>query len=585
MFDGYLRDPVNKLAEPVGVVLQKTGVSANGLTTFGIAAAIATAWAVGTGRLLLGLGLLVLTGLCDLLDGPVAKAAGKSSTQGAFYDSVADRLTDVLLLSGIAWHLNSSRSGNIYFLAVAIMAVSLLISYQRAKAESLGLQGKGGIMERAERFIVLGAGLLFEVLLLPILWVLLGLVALTALQRFYAIWRQATKSGPDSGGPDSLTGAAADAEAGAESKPETEPAPTGGLEFGYHLYRAGTWLIQHAPKRLVNGAAWLAAQAAYLLASRRRRLLKRHLARVHAHTQATSAIPAHPGAPAIPATPATRRQLARQARQGFVSYARYYVSSARQLQLLPVAIDAGFSYHSYGEIHRARMASQAVGSAPGQVSDQTADQAANPTASPAPAQLADPTALPQGVILALPHLGNWEWAGHWLTQVPGIPVSAVVETPASQKLFAWMTSFREKLNMHVIPLDANAGSAASRALADGHVLCLLCDRDIQRNGVEVEFFGETTTLPAGPATLALRSGVAVLPTAVYFDGDRQYALVMPPLDTARRPNSKFRQEVQRITQDLAHKLEELIARAPEQWHLLSPNWPADFEPATEQLAN
>ena len=552
MFDGYLRDPVNKLAEPVGTLLQKTGISANGLTTFGIAAAIATAWAVATGRLLLGCGLLVLTGLCDLLDGPVAKAAGTSSTQGAFYDSVADRLTDVLLLSGIAWHLNSSRGGNIYFLAVAIMAVSLLISYQRAKAESLGLQGKGGIMERAERFIVLGAGLLFEVLLLPILWVLLALVALTALQRFYTVWKQATKSGPGSGNPDGAgtaapagpaglnVGAAAESETATKaetaSKPDSESTPTGGLELGYHLYRVGTWLIQHAPRRLVDGAAWLAAQMAYLLASRRRRLLKRHLARVHTHTQAT---------------PANRRQLARQARRGFVSYARYYVSSARQLRLAPRAIDSGFSYHGYGEIDRARTASQTT----------------------------DPAASPQGVILALPHLGNWEWAGHWLTQVPGIAVSAVVETPASQKLFEWMTSFREKLDMHVIALDANAGSAASRALADGHVLCLLCDRDIQHSGVEVEFFGETTTLPAGPATLALRSGVAVLPTAVYFDGERQHALVMPPLDTARRPNSKFRQEVQRITQELAHKLEELIARAPEQWHLLSPNWPADFAPA------
>lgn len=201
MFDGYLRNPVNKLAEPAGAALQKIGVSANALTTAGIATAIAAGWAIASGRLWLGFVLLVATGLCDLLDGPVAKAAGSSSTQGAFYDSVADRLVDVLLLGGIAWHLNDTEDSQVYFVAVAIMAVSLLISYQRAKAESLGLSGKGGIMERAERFIVLGAGLVFEFLLIPILWALLALVAFTALQRFHKIYGQARAANPDRANP------------------------------------------------------------------------------------------------------------------------------------------------------------------------------------------------------------------------------------------------------------------------------------------------------------------------------------------------------------------------------------------------
>lgn len=179
--------------------------------------------------------------------------------------------------------------------------------------------------------------------------------------------------------------------------------------------------------------------------------------------------------------------------------------------------------------------------------------------------------------MALPHLGNWEWAGFWLTQIPKIPISVVVEEPSSPKLFEWMTQFRQQLNMHIIPLDAKAGSAASKALAEGHVLCLLCDRDIQGTGIQVSFFGEDTTLPAGPATLALRSGAALLPVAVYFRGQKQHAVVLPPLDTARRESTKFRADVQRVTQDLAYKLEELIMKAPEQWHLMSPNWPSDLE--------
>lgn len=194
MFDGYFRTRVNKIADPVGVGLRKIGVSANALTVLGIAAAAAAMWAVATGRLILGFVLVVVTGLCDLLDGPVAKAAQSSSVQGAFLDSVADRATDVMLLCGIAWHLNATEGGNIYMLAIAVMAVSQIVSYQRAKAESLGLTGKGGIMERAERFVVLAAGLLFEIILIPILWALLVLVSFTALQRFVHIWRQAAKS-------------------------------------------------------------------------------------------------------------------------------------------------------------------------------------------------------------------------------------------------------------------------------------------------------------------------------------------------------------------------------------------------------
>ncbi len=193
MFDGYFRTRVDKIAEPIGAGLHKIGISANALTFFGIAAAAVTMWAVATGRLILGFILIIVTGLCDLLDGPVAKAAQSSSLKGAFFDSVADRVTDVMLLCGIAWYLNTNSGGNIYMLAIAVMAVSQIVSYQRAKAESLGLTGKGGIMERAERFVVLAAGLLFEVILIPILWALLVLVSFTALQRFVYIWRQAGK--------------------------------------------------------------------------------------------------------------------------------------------------------------------------------------------------------------------------------------------------------------------------------------------------------------------------------------------------------------------------------------------------------
>jgi lauroyl/myristoyl acyltransferase len=112
------------------------------------------------------------------------------------------------------------------------------------------------------------------------------------------------------------------------------------------------------------------------------------------------------------------------------------------------------------------------------------------------------------------------------------------------------------------------------ALRNNHVVCLLSDRDIGGGGVEVEFLGERTTLPAGPATLALRTGAPLFPTAVYYGGERgRRGVVRPPLDLAR--TGRLRDDVARVTQALADELGDLIRRAPEQWHLLQPNWPSD----------
>ena len=147
---------------------------------------------IGQGRLFLGFIFLILTGLPDALDGAVAKASGTSSVRGAFLDSVSDRVTDILLFCGIAWYLASNEPGRIMMLPVAVMGAAMLISYQRAKAESLGFDAKGGIMERAERFIVLALGLLISNILIPVLWVMLILTLITAIQRFIKVWKQAT---------------------------------------------------------------------------------------------------------------------------------------------------------------------------------------------------------------------------------------------------------------------------------------------------------------------------------------------------------------------------------------------------------
>ena len=179
-----------------------------------------------------------------------------------------------------------------------------------------------------------------------------------------------------------------------------------------------------------------------------------------------------------------------------------------------------------------------------------------------------------GAIVALPHLGGWEWAGRWATD-RGLKMSVVVEPLNPPELFEWFAELRRKFGMTIIPLGPDAGAACLRALRNNEILCLLCDRYIDGGGVAVDFFGERTLLPAGPATLAIRTGAPLVPTAVYFSdsGVGHHAIVRPPLDTAK--TGRLRDDVARVTQTLARELENLIARAPEQWHLLQPNWPTD----------
>jgi CDP-diacylglycerol--glycerol-3-phosphate 3-phosphatidyltransferase len=191
MFDGRFRAPIERAVKPVGDTLRRTRLTPDQLTMAGLVLAVAAAVTIGAGYLLAGFILVVLAALPDMLDGALAKAAGASSQRGAYFDSVADRVTDMLLFGGVAWYFAADDRGVLVMLPVAVMGLSTLISYQRAKAESLGLEAKGGLMERAERIILLCLGLLIPVLLVPILWLMLALTAFTAVQRFVGVWNQA----------------------------------------------------------------------------------------------------------------------------------------------------------------------------------------------------------------------------------------------------------------------------------------------------------------------------------------------------------------------------------------------------------
>lgn len=188
MFDGRWRHAVDRGTLPVGKALVRVHITADVITGFGLVMSVVTAVVVGSGHLLIGVALLFPTGLPDLFDGPVAKASGTASVRGAFLDSVADRVSDAFLFGGVAWYLVAHHRGEAALLPFAILAITSLISYQRAKAELLGLTARGGLMERAERFILLGlcfiAGGVSSSAFIPSLWVFLALVLATALGRF-----------------------------------------------------------------------------------------------------------------------------------------------------------------------------------------------------------------------------------------------------------------------------------------------------------------------------------------------------------------------------------------------------------------
>lgn len=251
----------------------------------------------------------------------------------------------------------------------------------------------------------------------------------------------------------------------------------------------------------------------------RRQMIGRHLQRVYGGTLGPVA-------------------LERKITQAFDSYARYWMESFRLSSTDRARLEAGMSWEGVGHVE-------------------------------------DGFAAGTGVIMALPHLGGWDFGGAWFATA-GYPATVVVESLEPPELFEWFAEMRQAAGLTVVPHGPKAGAAVLAALKRNELVGLVCDRDLARTGVEVEFFGERTTLPAGPATLALRTGAPLLPTAVYFEGAGHHGIVRPPVPV-ERSGKGLREDVARTTQLLAYELEALIRRAPEQWHLLQPNWPSDYE--------
>jgi len=196
MLDGNFRKSVDVFMAPVGRWLVRAGFSADVLTSSGLVFACVTAWTIAEGYFYVAIVLLTLTGFHDLLDGAVAKASQRASQRGSFFDSVVDRLSDGILMGGVAYYLIARHHGELVLLPFAILTMTFMISYERSKAESLGLEAKGGLMERAERMVLLGAAMVWAPIFIPGLWVILALTTMTATGRFWRVWQIAARPTP-----------------------------------------------------------------------------------------------------------------------------------------------------------------------------------------------------------------------------------------------------------------------------------------------------------------------------------------------------------------------------------------------------
>lgn len=180
----------------------------------------------------------------------------------------------------------------------------------------------------------------------------------------------------------------------------------------------------------------------------------------------------------------------------------------------------------------------------------------------------------KGMIYALPHMGNWEAAAP-VAIAEGIPVVAVAEVLPNRRITDWFTRMRAEFGIEIVLATGRIEvmRRLEQAIAANKAVALLSDRDLGRRGVEVEFFGEETTMPPGPATLAVRTGAPLFPVGCYFT-DGGYRVVVR--DALEVPVEGSRGErIVELTQALAGELEQIISEAPDQWHLVVPNWPSD----------
>jgi len=196
VLDVRARKNVSRAVDPIARVVAKVGLSPTMITLSGATISIAGAVLISQGYLAVGCGVMAFGALLDVLDGVLARLTGRETIRGALLDSITDRIGEIAVWSGLAYYLATVPAPEPTLVMLTIIGIcgSLMIPYVRAKAETFGVEGRGGWMGRAERLILFGAGVglseFWPILLEVTLGVLAALIWLTVAQRFYRTWKQ-----------------------------------------------------------------------------------------------------------------------------------------------------------------------------------------------------------------------------------------------------------------------------------------------------------------------------------------------------------------------------------------------------------
>ena len=479
MLDGRWRAKVERGLEPVGHGLHRVGISADGLTIFGLAIAIVTAFVIADGHLVLGVIGLILTGRPrhPRRFGRSHEWPRRPPRSVLRLGLRPDRRRRDLPRCRLVPLRPRIRASPV--LVMAVLALSMLITYERARAESLGLTARGGLMERAERMVLLGVGLAFDILV-PVMWVMLVLTAFTAVQRFVKVWRQATPE--HSRRPRHLRGGVGDEPRAGTLAQWWAARRPGHRPRGDRRDSATRRTLTVAPR-----GAYLAYRAGAEVA---RRVSRRRSASPWREGSRSSSASASCGA--------RTRQVERNLRRIYGPRVRRRSRSDAPSPRPSTPTGVTSTSCSASRALRRRRSTRTCGSSGVE-------------------HIAAAIAAGRGVVLALPHLGNWDAAGAWLAG-QGYTVTVVAEPLEPPELFDWFVDDASPARDACHPAVADCRQPkCSRALRANHVVCLLCDRDLTGDGIEVEFLGERTTLPAGPGDAraaqrrAARRGRVLLP--------------------------------------------------------------------------
>jgi lauroyl/myristoyl acyltransferase len=291
------------------------------------------------------------------------------------------------------------------------------------------------------------------------------------------------------------------------------------LQLVYYAYVAGSFLARACPERLAYGLAAFGGTIAARL-SKKRPVVARNLSRITGRAEDSEHV----------------RRLVVEA---YRSYARYWLETFRL-----VREDREFF------LERFRLRNEE--------------------------RLDDLLKRGKGAIVVVGHLGNWDAAGAWVG-ARGNRLVTVAEVLRPKRMFDFFVAHRARLGMTIFPARRGASARLVESVEEGAVVAILGDRDLNGRGPEVTFFGEKTTFPAGPASIALRTGVPLLVAGVYgtrrADGRRGWeADLSEPIELPRRTGPDA---IADLTQQVAARLEEFVARRPDEWHVFQPFWPAD----------